>query len=332
MRSVIVRADASATIGTGHVVRCVTLAEALRRRGRSVSFVCREQRGHLCDLIEERGFAVHRLRDHRGHAAGWEDDAEQTCAAISGSGEKPEWLVVDQYALDGKWEGALRESVGRIMVIDDLADRGHDCDLLLDQNLVEQMHRRYLGRVPQACTTLLGPEYALLQPAYAELHGRVRPREGSIRRILIFFGGSDADHLISLSLSAFLSLNRTNIQVDVVMGSESSSTDSVRQQAATHPNGHLHGKMPTLAPLMGGADLAIGAGGATTWERLCLGLPSLVVTLAENQRPIAEALSRRGLIRWLGHMDNVTETAIATALEELIRQGLDRDWSERCSE
>ena len=342
---IVFRTDASLTIGTGHVMRCLTLASGLRERSVQAFFVCREHEGHLCDLIEEQGFAVIRLPAPTAgyqtdgtltHAAwlgaSWQEDAEQTRTTIEASDLKPDWLVVDHYALDQHWEGALRASVGRIMVIDDLADRVHDCDLLLDQNLVAQMHTRYAGNASVACGMLLGPEFALLQPIYAELHNRLPPREGPIRRIFIFFGGADSDNLTGRTLDAFLNLNRPDIEIDVVITIGGPHTAAVHKQVAGHDNIHLHSGLPALAPLMAKADLALGAAGATSWERLCLGLPALVVTLAENQRPIADALNHRGLIRWLGHQDAVDESAIGHALEKLIQQKLDEDWSLRCLE
>lgn len=341
--TIVFRTDASLAIGTGHVMRCLTLASMLRDRDAEVFFICREHNGHLCDLIDEKGFAVSRLpalregiqsEDSLVHAvwlgASWQEDAQQTRAAIETSGEKHDWLVVDHYALDQRWESALRTSVGRIMVIDDLADRLHDCDILLDQNLVAQMHTRYADKVSATRGMLLGPAYALLQPIYAEVHERIPPREGPIRRIFIFFGGADSDNLTGRTLAAFLRLNRPDIEVDVVITAASPHAEAIRQQVAGHSNIRLHSGLLTLAPLMAKADLAIGACGATSWERLCLGLPTLVVTVGENQRPIANELSQRGLIRWLGHQDMVDQATIAQALGELIQQGLDASWSRRC--
>jgi len=324
-------------------MRCLALASALRGSDVAASFVCRMHDGHLCDMIEHRGFVVARLPafkagsevdDASAHAGwlgvSWKQDAEETCAAIEASDVRPDWLVVDHYALDQRWESALRPSVGRIMVIDDLADRVHDCDLLLDQNLVARMHERYASKVPVACGLLLGPEYALLQPTYAELHDRISLREGPIQRIFLFFSGADSDNWTGRTLSAFLQLNRPDIDVDVVITSDGAHAKTIRQQVAGHENIHLHSDLPTLAPLMAAADLAIGAGGATSWERLCMGLPALVVTLAENQRPIAEELQKQDLIHWLGHHDVVDALTVGQALDELIQHGLDKDWSSRC--
>ena len=324
-------------------MRCLTLASALREHGAAISFICRNHDGHLCHLIEKRGFSVSRLSTPRAETQGkhrstyavcsassWQEDAEQTRAAIGALGVEPDWLVVDHYNLDQRWESALRTSADRIMVIDDLADRKHDCDLLLDQNLVGHLSTRYVGKVPATCGVLLGLSYALLQPIYAELHDRVPPRDGAVRRILVFMGGADQDNLTGRALAAFLSLDRPDIDVDVVFPTGSPCAQAVREQAAGHANVHLHCDLPTLAPLMAQADVAIGAAGATSWERLCLGLPALVITAADHQRPLADEQQRRGLIRWLGHHDQVTESTVKQALEELIEQGLDVKWSNRC--
>ena len=340
---IVFRTDASPTIGTGHVMRCLTLAGALAKKGAVVSFICREHAGHLCDLIEAQGFRVYRLpapdSDFEAgrtpaHAAWlgatWQEDAGQTGAVIKTLGARPDWLVVDHYALDSRWERALRPLVGRIFVIDDIADRDHDCDLLLDQNLFADMQTRYADKVPADCRLLLGPEYALLQPIYAELHDRIPPREGPVRRILISFGGADRDNLTGRALVAFLGLNRPDIGVDVVISDSSPYASEIRALVAGHANIHLHSNLPTLAPLMTRADLAIGAAGITSWERLCLGLPALVVTLAENQRPIAEELQRLRLVRWLGHKDEISERDIKRAIAELIEGDIDEEWSLCC--
>jgi spore coat polysaccharide biosynthesis predicted glycosyltransferase SpsG/RimJ/RimL family protein N-acetyltransferase len=218
------------------------------------------------------------------------------------------------------------------MVIDDLADRAHDCDLLLDQNLVAEMSTRYAGKVSPSCVLLLGPEYALLHQDYAALHGRLPPREGQIRNILISFGAADSMNLTGKTLMAFLSLNRPDIEAHVVISNGSHHCQTIREQAAGHRNVHVHYGVPTLAPLMAKADLAVGASGVTSWERLCLGLPALVITLAENQRPIAERLAQRGMIEWLGHQDKIDELVIARALGKVLEKGLEAEWSLRCRE
>jgi UDP-2,4-diacetamido-2,4,6-trideoxy-beta-L-altropyranose hydrolase len=343
---IIFRTDASHQIGTGHVMRCLTLVRALRERGAECRFVCRGHPGNLIALIREQGFETAvlplgeqgvqegsppeeaALANARWLGNTWGRDAQATIAALDGIA--PDWLIVDHYALDARWESALRPHVGRIMVIDDLADRPHDCDLLLDQNLVADMTHRYDGKLPAHCGGMLGPEYALLQPQYADLHTRTPPREGPVQRVLIYFGGADAENLTGRAIAAFVSLRRDDIKLDVVINPGSPHADAVREQVRGHLSISLYEGVPSLAPLMVKADLAIGAGGATSWERCCLGLPTLIITLAENQKPIAAELDRRGLARWLGHHDEVDEIRLIQALEELTASALTPAWSEDC--
>jgi UDP-2,4-diacetamido-2,4,6-trideoxy-beta-L-altropyranose hydrolase len=343
--NIAIRVDASQQIGTGHVMRCLTLAGALRPKGATVVFVSREHPGHLSDMVEAKGFEVIRLEpgpnvDHHqveipalAHAA-WlgasqSADADLTIAALQCSAPW-DWIIVDHYSLDQRWDRALRPYCRRIMVIDDLADREHDCDLLLDQNLLAGMASRYPGKVPAACGLLLGPDYALLQPEYADLHLRVPPREGQVRRILVSFGGADSANLTGMAIEAFLSLGRADIVLDVVANPASPRLVGIERQIAGHENVAVHKGLPSLAPLMVQADLAIGAGGATSWERCCLGLPSLVITLAENQKPIASELDRQGYVRWLGHKDEVDATKLARAMQVVLDTGLEPEWSRHC--
>jgi UDP-2,4-diacetamido-2,4,6-trideoxy-beta-L-altropyranose hydrolase len=299
----------------------------------------------LCDLIAQRGFAVHRLPVSDAaiemepvpvHAAWlgatWQKDAEQTRSAIRADGAPPDWIVVDHYAIEQRWERALRESTVHTMVIDDLADREHDCEELLDQNLFARMQQRYAGKVPAGCEPMLGPDYALLQPQYAVLHDSTSARAGPIRRILIYFGGADSDNLTGRALAGVLRLNRPEIAVDVVLAAGSPHAAAVRKLAQGRDDIVFHSLLPTLAPLMVRADLAIGASGATSWERFCLGLPALVVSLAENQRPLAAHLHELGLVQWLGHKEQVDAQAIAEALSGVLHANSLAQWSSRCAQ
>lgn len=332
------RADASLQMGSGHVMRCLTLADALRERGAQCQFICREHDGNLLELIRNRGHVAAALpktaSTDNGPAhsawlgADWRTDAQQTRAALADS--RVDWLIVDHYALDARWEQQLRASCKRLMVIDDMADRPHDCDLLLDQNLIADFARRYDGLVPARCGLMLGTHYALLQPQYAELHSRVPPRAGAVQRILIYFGAADRDNLTGRALDAFLSLGRSDIALDVVINPASPHAAALHSRVEGHRNVTVHGSVPSLASLMVNADLAIGAGGATSWERCCVGLPSLVITLADNQIPIAEELHRQGLVRYLGDKDRVDVTVLSLALAEIVQSGLTPEWSERC--
>lgn len=335
------RTDASTAIGTGHVMRCLTLAQALRDRGRESLFVCRRHAGHLGAWITDRGFAVAFLEmgrsdpddDGRPAHAGWlgsswREDADQTRRCIEVGTRTPEWLVADHYALDWRWEKSLRGAARRIAVIDDLADREHDCDLLLDQNLVGGIYDRYADKIPETCAALLGPRYAVLDRSYAALKPALVPRSGRIRRILVYFG-ADTNKLAERVAQAVLRLNE-EVLMDIVLSANRQDRQSLGAIRGGNPQIRVHTHLRTLAPLMAEADFAVGAGGVTSWERLCAGLPALVVTTAENQRSIAEELDRRRLIRWLGHHDEVDDERLTAALEEHLKSDLDEEWSLRC--
>jgi UDP-2,4-diacetamido-2,4,6-trideoxy-beta-L-altropyranose hydrolase len=328
---VAIRADASIQIGSGHVMRCLTLAEALRERGAAVHFICRNLPGHLGGVLADQGYPVHwlpapvaagtALPAHTAHSAWlgvpWTEDAEQTRERLAGWPEI-DWLIVDHYALDRAWESRMRPLVKGIMVIDDLADRPHDCDLLLDQNLYEDMDQRYGGLVPADCRLLLGPRYALLRPEFREARQTLRQRDGGVRRILVFFGGADPSNETAKALRAIQRLERPEIAVDVVVGAANPHRAEIEALCAALLNARFHCQVDNMAELMARADLAIGASGVSTWERAALGLPALVVTVAENQKAIAYAADDNGLLICLGDKVQIKVTDWVMALRKVL--------------
>lgn len=326
---VVFRVDASVRMGTGHVMRCLTLAASLRERGVQIRFICRELSGNLIARLRQEALPVTVLpAPEMGNDTTFNEDyvawlgvtqvedAVQTIEALDGN--EPDWLVVDHYGIDIEWEQRVRPHVGQVMVIDDLANRQHSCNVLLDQNYSLEGVRRYAGQVPDMCKLLLGPRYALLRPEYAAYRSLLRARQGVATRLLVFFGGSDPQNLTGMALEALSSSALKHISVDVVVGVNNPYRKSIEDQVLCRPLTTLHGARPHLADLMVQADLAIGAGGATTWERMCLGLPTVVVSNAENQRPTSEALAEIGLICYAGHFPDVTVDHLTQLLRSLI--------------
>jgi len=335
MTTILFRCDASLSIGSGHVMRCRTLARELQRRGASITFLCRHQPGDLIALLEqefpvlvlpEQPLAADEGLEGRDLYGAWlgcsqEQDAGQCLEALSEVDiTSASWLVADHYGLDARWEAHLLAGLAsgaaqpRLLVIDDLADRPHQADLLLDQNFFgEDTEQRYQGLLPVHCRQLLGPHYALLGPEYAQLHPLVPPRT-ELRRVLVFFGGVDPANLTGRALQALLDPALAHLAVDVVLGAHSPHRQAVETLVARRPHTTLHGPLPSLAGLIARADLAIGAGGATTWERACLGLPSLVVAIAANQLPFAQALHQAGHLQLLGDEATVAAERIRSAL------------------
>ncbi|MFN6338402.1 MAG: UDP-2,4-diacetamido-2,4,6-trideoxy-beta-L-altropyranose hydrolase [Cyanobacteriota bacterium] len=335
MSRILVRADAALSIGSGHVVRCRTLARELRRRGAEITFLCRRQPGDLIELLE-REFQVLALPEQplaaceglegRNLYGAWlgcgqAQDAAQCLRALAEARiGGADWVVVDHYGLDASWEAQLLAGLlggapsPKLLVIDDLADREHLADLLLDQNFFgEATASRYEGLVPPRCRLLLGPHYALMGQEYAQLHSLLPPRT-ELRRVLLFFGGVDQANLTARALEALMDPPLADLAVDVVLGLQSPHRQAVDDLVARRPHTTLHGPLPSLAGLIARADLAIGAGGATTWERACLGLPSLVVAIASNQLPFAQALDQAGYVQLLGDGAAVSSRQIRSAL------------------
>ena len=329
---VVIRADASLAIGSGHVMRCLVLAEALRAAGAEVGFVCRAHSGHLGSTIAARGFAVDLLSaaprttpigaDEPAHAL-WLGadpliDASETRAVVRAQGGV-DLLIVDHYGLDRRFESVLRPEVGRIAVIDDLADRPHHCDVLIDQNFGAEIPGRYAGLLPEGTEQLLGAATAMIAPAFAAARAARPVRDGSLRRILVFFGGVDADNASLLALEGIEVAGLSDIAVDVVVGGANPHSATLADFAAARPWVTLLPPQPTLAPLMAAADLAIGAGGVTAIERAVVGLPSLLLAIAENQVAPARGLARAGGALYLGRLAEVSAADIAAALRLLAR-------------
>lgn len=334
--------DASSQMGAGHVIRCLSLATALQRRGAHCRFICKDLAGNFTARIRREGFEVFVLPGNSFFRTNyqsdsskpanyigvdWGVDAQETVAALGP--DRPDWLIVDHYALEARWHQKLRPYCRKIMVIDDLADRNHDCDLFLDQNLVAGMATRYEHLLPASCPRLIGPQFALLQPYYAELHPQSPPRLGPVRRLLVSFGGRDPHGLTDSALSAILDLGRADLLVDLVADEESTRWPLLVEKVRGIPHVQLHPSMDSLARLMLRADLALGAGGVTSWERCCLGLPALVVTTAENQIAIAKELHLRKLIRYLGHHPHLPSRCLQSSLRDVVEENLE-DWSLRC--
>lgn len=302
------RADASLDIGTGHIMRCLTLAETIRERGGRCCFISRQHVGNLNVQVNEKGFDVIDLPKQENsllkdteeltHSSWlgttWLTDANETINAIN---EKVEWLVVDHYAIEAKWENLLRKSCRRILVIDDLADRRHDCDVLLDQNL-GVVRNIYEGLVPSKCRSFVGPEYALLRPEFTKFrsYSLDRRRDGQIRNLLISLGGVDKENTTAKVLDALRIIPYCqHIRINIVMGLHSPWLDQVMEKAESLPcETQVLVNVQNMAELMANSDLAIGGAGTSTWERCCLGLPAIVIIQAENQRKGAHKLHEAG--------------------------------------
>jgi len=310
------RCDASIQIGSGHVIRCLTLAKALKKEGADISFICRDHEGNLNGYLEKEGIQVYRLSrpdtsssysqksnvKNTGNHEGWLgasqiEDARECRAIIENL--NPDWLIVDHYAIDKTWQLSLAGYYKKLMVIDDLADREHLCDLLLDQTYGRQTND-YNNLVPTECQRLSGAKYALLKPEFSRLraYSFERRRKPKFDNILVSMGGIDSNNITSTVLHA---LNHCELhdeaKITVIMGLSAPNVDEVNILAASmRYNTQVKVNVSNMAEVMANSDVAIGAAGTTTWERCCLGLPTIMMVLAKNQEYAASILHKNGVV------------------------------------
>lgn len=321
-KNVAFRVDASVDIGTGHVMRCLTLADMLTEHGYKCRFICRRNAGDMVDTIAKRGFRVETLGSNvnefygskvEGYAS-WlgvdqKTDAFETISKLGD--EKFEWIIVDHYAIDYIWERDLRKISKNLMVIDDLANRKHDCTLLLDQNL-GRLKCDYNWLIEKNTELLIGPEFALLRPEFALVRDESLKRRvfNKINRILITFGGTDSLNLSVKILDALDEVStRSVLEIDVLLGSNApwaSAVINFSKKMKKKCNVIIDAK--NVSELMMRADLCIGSAGSTSWERCALGLPAVLVCVADNQRMVISEICKRN-------------AAIEISLEELLLNG-----------
>jgi UDP-2,4-diacetamido-2,4,6-trideoxy-beta-L-altropyranose hydrolase len=359
--TVAICADASRQIGSGHLMRCLSLAKALSQIGAEVRFYYAAWPGHADDWLNAQGFHGQLLdfavdsfladqnakdsaniwstlwQQHYGHACvkawqPWLQSLNAEAAQADNTQTNPsgirqiDWCIYDNYGLAADFVDVIKPCCRQVMAIDDLANRQHPVDLLLDQNAVVGMENRYQPWVNASCPQLLGPKYALLRPEFYPSSAQVTEQTPSTRslqqvqRILVSIGGSDTVGLTEKVCSLIFSQQAYDaIALDVVVGSAYDKIAELTALIASRANSQLFIQTNDMATLMRQADLAIGAGGSSQWERALTHLPSIVVAVADNQQPGCEYLQQFGAIKYLGRVEQVTDEALLTALAELIR-------------
>lgn len=304
--NVVFRVDASIAMGSGHVMRCLALADGLTAKGAKCHFICREHSGNLISLILGRGYKVYSMvLDERGdtlssvtcppylHWLGTTQalDAEECLGVLEIL--QPEWVIVDHYALDITWETQVKACGSKLMTIDDLANRQHNSDILLDQTYGRNF-KDYLSLVPPGCLILCGSKYALLRPDFMRFrpYSLNRRSDFKLEKLLISMGGVDKDNVTRKILEALekIALPKT-CSITIVMGATAPWLGDILEFSATLPWAvEVKVNVDDMAQLMSDSDFAIGAAGATSWERCCLGLPAVMVVLADNQKFAADLL------------------------------------------
>lgn len=328
-KNIVFRVDSSTFLGSGHVMRCLTLADEMRRNGLEAFFICRELPGNICRVVEQKNYEVYKLPQNDNEPTNmetdgktiwpdvsWNIDAEQTVDILKQLfiERAIDWLIVDHYGIDKQWESFMRPYVRKIMVIDDLANRPHDCDLLLDQNYYENAQVRYEGLVPESCQLLLGSSFALIRNEFKVARKEQKARTGKVERIAVFFGGSDPTNETKKTLHAIDQIGRIDISVDVIVGSSNPKLSEIRKLCSRMNQVAFYSQIENMAQILMKADLAIGAGGSSTWERCYLGIPTLTIIVAANQIETTRALANTGAIYNMGWHESVSVEDISRAI------------------
>jgi UDP-2,4-diacetamido-2,4,6-trideoxy-beta-L-altropyranose hydrolase len=305
--TILIRADASRQIGTGHIMRCLTIATTLRAKGLISVFVCRPFDGHLMGLLEEKGFAIACLstpnfKDVNPNTydtwlgACSESDAAETLSILTV--RQLDWVIVDHYGIDEKWEKVVREKCKKLFVIDDLANRHHSCDMLVDSSYGRNRDD-YSALVPADSLIYTGTSFCMLRPEFRLFREEMNLRDYQrpIKHILVTLGGADANNLTSQVLQELEDAELSeNVSIVILIGRISEHYEAIKQQALQSRHSvTVRQDILNMAECLVWADLCIGAVGSSVWERCCLGCPSIVGILAENQREGAQKLEKVGV-------------------------------------
>ncbi len=332
------RVDYSLHIGLGHLMRCLTLANALKLQDVSSYFICRQLPGRHQNLVLEDGHELIYLATPSGSLSvensadsyenwlgvPWQQDADETLAVIHKRQLKPAWLIIDHYGIDYKWQNRLRSTKARILVIDDLANRKHSCDILLDSNYLRS-ETDYSNLVSESTRLYTGPDYVLLRPEFSQIRETVdlagwrKKVIGGIKNILVFMGGADESNSTQEVLAGIARVDwNEKPAVDVVVGPLFECLDELKSFISRlDVEVTMHVSTRKMADLMLKADLAVGAAGSATWERCCLGLPTISLELADNQHFANSRLAGNGLVKCLDKNVPVSN-GIKKAISELL--------------
>jgi UDP-2,4-diacetamido-2,4,6-trideoxy-beta-L-altropyranose hydrolase len=329
---VLIRSDASPTIGSGHIARCLPLARALRKHGAHVAFACRRLPGHRLDSLAAEGFETFALPDRYPDEdpqqaieslLPWQADIE-ALGLVLDNHPGFDWILVDHYGLDHHWQTAARRLAPRIAAVDDLATRRYDVDLLLNQNL-SGTPEAYASLLPSGCRTLLGPRFAMLRDEFRCPAIEIKPR---VKRVLVNFGGFDAAMQTHHAMSAMADFH--DLEVDFVAGADNPAWNQMQVLAAERPNWRLHSFVSDFYRLMTEADLFVGAGGGTSWERAAMGLPTICIAVSNNQQANGEVMGACGAHVFLGARERVSVEQLRQAVAFIAsNQGLRQSLADR---
>ena len=320
MKNIIfIRVDSSTKIGYGHFMRCMALADTLQKNF-EINFITRSLEGSLISDIQKKGFGIFRFYSN-SEKINEKNDAQKTISLIKKHSGSKNILIVDNYQLSKKWETDVKPFVHKLIVIDDLSNRSHNCDLLIDQNLHTKVNGLYKGLIPLNCVKLIGPKFSMIRKEFRMMRKSVKPRTFPIKKILVSFGGSDIENQTPVALNSIKKMNG-KINVDVVVGKANKCKKTLKIFCNKNKHFTYHEQIDNIADLMLSSDLSIGSSGSTTWERCSLGLPAIVSISSNDQRDTANSLSKKKCVINLGDVKKVKESSYINAITNLKKNDL----------
>ena len=313
IKNIVFRVDSGKGVGWGHIIRCSALAQRFKEKKYNISFIVRPHLNNISHILTKNGFNVFYLKNKKYY---WKEDAIQTKNIIKNI-DNIDWLVMDNYGLDVRWEKFVRSNVKKLMVIDDMTLRTHECDLLLDQNYYKNPNKLYSKFISKKSKILIGPKFALIRNNFYEKRKKLKLRNGKINRILISFGGSDNTYEILKVVNAITELDNKKINVDLLLPNPNKNYLKIQKLLSNFKNITMHYQNLDVAGLMINADLAVGAGGSSNWERCCLGLPSIVSISGKNQLQLTKELEEKGCIVNLGMSKKISSKNYTDIIKNL---------------
>ena len=304
-----IRVDSSPEIGIGHMMRCLTLAQELKNNFDKIIFLTQKDSGNFIGTIMKNEFEVIFIPTTN-------NDPNIIKNLLTAYSENKNFLLIDHYDIDTNFESSLKNIFERIFVIDDLANRKHDCDLLIDQNYYRDLNQRYEKLIQNGTIALLGPKYAIIRPEFRTINKKAIKKNSQIKKILVSFGGSDPTNECKKVLDALCSIENSKFEIVVVAGIYNHKFEQLKKLYEKYSNIKIYRHVDDLSRLMLNSDLFIGAGGTTTWERFYMGLPSIVTIISDDQKESIEFLSDMGHIINLGLAKNVTSKTYVQTLQK----------------
>jgi UDP-2,4-diacetamido-2,4,6-trideoxy-beta-L-altropyranose hydrolase len=314
-----IRADASEKLGLGHVMRCLALSSGLIERQHEVIFISRELNPFVSELIKAQGCSL--IHIETSLLLGSDLESEHIIQLINRDYRltKEDWLIIDHYSLDYRFESQLRNLFSNILVIDDLADRIHDCDILLDSGLDKTKEREYNRLIPKSAIKLLGPSYALLRQEFLDVRHTININNGEfIQNILVCFGGTDPTNETLKTIRALEPCLHDISNVKIILGKTNPHIEELKNLYENNDKLQFLIQPSSVALEMASCDLAICAGGSMTWERYCLGLPGIVIAIADNQLGAAQQGHFMEIDKYVGFHQFVTEEDIRRTFKSVI--------------